>query len=666
MSFVASNKILTGLIALVIVAAIAGAIVGVILATSSGDEGVEQQRKFSIDYEQNTFLMDGESFRYVSGSFHYFRSMPGTWRQKLQAMRAGGLNAVDVYVHWALHNPEDGVYRFDGIANVEEFIRIATEEGLFVILRPGPYICAEIDNGGLPYWLATKYPGIKLRESDPNYLREIEKWYSKLMPQLEKHLYGNGGNIIMVQVENEYGGFPACDKVYKDFLRNETEKYTGANAVLFTTDFPWGNALECGKIDGVFATTDFGQSSLEQVESNFKRLRQVQPNGPLVNSEFYTGWFTAWQGQNSRRNAKQLAETLEIMLLMGANINFYMYYGGTNFGFWSGADVSGIGNYMPDITSYDYDSPLDESGNPTEKYEIFRDVIKKYIPVPDKLENSDPLPAMILTSIQLTPIDTIFSTDARSKLASKPFATNLLPTFEQLEQFSGFVLYETILPTFTRDPSNLVISNVRDRALVYIDDDFVGVLSRENYISTLPISAGYGSKLSILVENQGRINYGVTDDYKGIIGTVRIQSFHDSSNTFYTLTNWTVTGFPFDNHASVERLILTSPGTYQASSDGILHDGPVVFHGEFIIPESQAIRDTYWDTEGWGKGFVFINGFNLGRYWPLVGPQITIYVPAELLKYGRNEIQIIELQKYPTFLRANFHNRPIFINDQKI
>lgn len=474
----------------------------------------QQEKSFTIDFERNTFLKDGQPFRYVSGSFHYFRALPGSWRRKLQTLRAGGLNAVDLYIQWSLHNPKDGFYNWDGIANVEEVVRIAQEEGLYIILRPGPYICAELDNGGLPYWLATKYPGIKVRTNDADYFREVTKWYSMLMPRLEQYLYGNGGNIIMVQVENEYGAFKACDTVYKNFLRDETLKYTSDKALLFTTDRPMDNELTCGLIDGVFQTTDFGIATLSEIEHNFEQLREVQPTGPLTNSEFYTGWLTHWQEPNSRRGAIELADTLKNMLLMKANVNFYMFFGGTNFGFWAGANDFGIGRYMADITSYDYDAPMDEAGNPTEKYMIFRNLVKEFIEIPDESTIPPRAPTMTPIAANLKPVDTIFSQQGRYILGTRPFISNRLLTFEEMDQFSGFVLYESELPRLTRDPSNLVVTNLRDRALIYIDDEFVGALSRENYISTLPISAGYGSKLSILVENQGRINFQIADDYK--------------------------------------------------------------------------------------------------------------------------------------------------------
>ncbi|KAG5675365.1 hypothetical protein PVAND_005274 [Polypedilum vanderplanki] len=649
--------------AIIVIAAIVGIVLGVVLTRSSNDEE-KHERGFSIDYEHDTFLMDGKPFRYVAGSFHYFRALPQTWRQKLKTLKAGGLNAVDLYIQWSLHNPEDGIYNWDGIADVERVVEIATEEGLFVILRPGPYICAEIDNGGLPYWLATKYPNIKVRTNDTNYLFEVERWYSKLMPKFEKHLYGNGGNIIMVQVENEYGAFGACDEEYKEFLRDETLKYTQDKAILFTTDRPIDDELKCGQVKDVFVTTDFGLYNFSMVMYNFNKLREVQPKGPLVNTEFYTGWLTHWQEANARRGGEDLAKTLEYMLVLGANVDFYMYFGGTNFGFWAGANDWGIGKYMADITSYDYDAPMDEAGNPTEKYMIFRDVIKKYIDVVDESEIPEKIKTMAPGSLTMTPVNSLLSAEGRNILGSRSIESNTLLTFEQLKQFSGFVLYETELPKLTRDPANLLITDLRDRALVYVDEEYVGLLSRENVINTLPINADYGSKLSILVENQGRINFQIADDYKGIRGTVAVQTFDASSNNLYEFNNWTITGFPFDKSVDLESLARTSNG-YQIDSSGLALNGPIIFHATLTINDNEEIFDTYWDTSDWNKGFLFVNGFNLGRYWS-VGPQITMYIPKDILQHGKNAIFLVELQQAPTNLKMHFVKGPIFINDEKV
>ncbi|XP_058814092.1 beta-galactosidase-like [Topomyia yanbarensis] len=630
---------------------------GIPINNSCVDQDVKQTdaRSFIIDYDRNTFVMDGKDFRYVAGSFHYFRALPETWRTKLRTMRTGGLNAVDLYVQWSIHNPKEDDYVWDNIANITDVIVAAIEEDLFVILRPGPYICAEIDNGGLPYWLFTKYPGIQLRTSDPDYLREVHIWYEKLMSKLTRYMYGNGGPIIMVQIENEYGAFGKCDKTYLNFLKDETEKYTEGKALLFTVDRPYGDELECGRVPGVFITTDFGLMTDSEVDDHKAKVISVQPKGPLVNTEFYTGWLTHWQEPNQRRPAEPLANTLHKMLHDGWNVNFYMYFGGTNFGFWAGANNWGLGKYMADITSYDYDAPMDEAGDPTMKYNVFRDVISQYIDLP-VARVPDRAPKMKHEPIIMNSVDCILSENSRKFLGSPSINSDNLMTFEELNQNSGFVLYETTLPKFTRDPSNLVINDLRDRAQVYVDEFYVGTLSRENAISSLPIPAGWGTKLSILVENQGRTNFDVLDDYKGVLGNVTIQTYDEPY--YLKLSNWTNIGFPFENFDKLKQLTDSVTEGQGVNARGMAIHGPVIFKGILTI-NSKEIFDTYINMTGWGKGFIFINGFNLGRYWPAVGPQITTYLPKELLKDGDNDIIMVELQRAPSDSKICFTDAAI-------
>uniref|UniRef100_A0A182YAQ7 Beta-galactosidase n=1 Tax=Anopheles stephensi TaxID=30069 RepID=A0A182YAQ7_ANOST len=637
-----------GVVLVVVLALTLGLVFGL---QSDDDGGDEAERSFTIDYERDTFVMDGKDFRYVAGSFHYFRALPETWRTKLRTLRAGGLNAVDLYVQWSLHNPRDGVYNWEGIANVTDIIEAAIEEDLYVILRPGPYICAEIDNGGLPYWLFNKYPGIAVRTSDANYMEEVRKWYGELMSRMAPYMYGNGGPIIMVQIENEYGAFGKCDKPYLNFLKQETERYVQDKAVLFTVDRPYDDEIGCGQIDGVFITTDFGLMTDEEVDTHAAKVRSYQPKGPLVNTEFYTGWLTHWQESNQRRPAQPLAATLRKMLRDGWNVDFYMYFGGTNFGFWAGANDWGLGKYMADITSYDYDAPMDEAGDPTMKYTIFRDIIGEYLPLA-VMPIPDPAPKMTLEAFPLTVVDSILSERGRSVLGVE--ASNKdgrLLTFEELNQNSGFVLYETTLPKLTRDPNRLTINGLHDRAQVYLDQFLAGTLARENAIDTLPITAGYGSELAILVENQGRINFDILDDYKGILGNVTIQTFAEP----YTmeLDQWKVTGFAFDDYSKVQQFIDTVSGGTGANNRGMAVHGPIVLKAVFDIPASE-IQDTYINMDGWGKGFIFINGFNLGRYWPVVGPQVTTYLPKELLKPTGNTIVVVEQQKVPSDRMLHF------------
>ncbi|XP_053668440.1 beta-galactosidase-like [Anopheles marshallii] len=645
-----------GVVLVVVLALTLGLVFGLQSDDDDGGGRDDAERSFTIDYERDTFVMDGKDFRYVAGSFHYFRALPETWRTKLRTLRAGGLNVVDLYVQWSLHNPRDGVYNWEGIANVTDIIEAAIEEDLYVILRPGPYICAEIDNGGLPYWLFNKYPGIAVRTSDVNYMEEVRKWYGELMRRMEPYMYGNGGPIIMVQIENEYGAFGKCDKPYLNFLKQETDRYVQGKAVLFTVDRPYDDEIGCGQIEGVFITTDFGLMTDEEVDTHAAKVRSYQPKGPLVNTEFYTGWLTHWQESNQRRPAQPLAATLRKMLRDGWNVDFYMYFGGTNFGFWAGANDWGLGKYMADITSYDYDAPMDEAGDPTMKYTIFRDIIGEYLelavmPIPD------PAPKMTLEAFPLTVVDSILSERGRTMLGVEaPNKEGRLLTFEALNQNSGFVLYETTLPKLTRDPNMLTINGLHDRAQVYLNQFLAGTLARENAIDALPITAGYGSELAILVENQGRINFDILDDYKGILGNVTIQTFAEP----YTmaLEQWKITGYPFEDYTKVQQFIDTVSEGTGANGRGMAVHGPIVLKAVFDIPASE-IKDTYINMDGWGKGFIFINGFNLGRYWPVVGPQVTTYLPKELLKPTGNTIVVVEQQKVPSDRMLHFSSKAI-------
>ncbi|XP_013099456.2 beta-galactosidase [Stomoxys calcitrans] len=607
--------------------------------------GAEAKRTFEVDWANDRFLKDGEPFRFIAGSFHYFRAHPDTWQRKLRTMRAGGLNAVTTYVEWSLHNPKDGVYVWEGIANLERFIKYAIDEDLLVILRPGPYICAERDFGGFPYWLLTKYPNIQLRTSDINYLFEVRIWYSQLFARISTYLYGNGGPIIMVQVENEYGSYFACDKKYRAWLRDETLGHVKDKAVLFTNDGP--SVLYCGHIDGVLATMDFGATN--NLTNYWNKLRRMQPKGPLVNAEYYPGWLTHWGEAMARVNANAIKNTFIEMLNDGASVNFYMYYGGTNFGFTAGANDGGPGRYMADITSYDYDAPMTEAGDTTSKYFVLREIISRYLPLPN-IPVPQPMPKKKYGIVKLQVCCSLLSKAGRQELATGLVLADKPKTFEALNQFSGLVLYETFLPLTKRDPGVLQILGLHDRALVYVENDFVGILSRETPIYELPLPLGTGKKLQILVENQGRINYGPTTDFKGIIGDV----LYDKK----ALNNWNMTKFPLESYEDIERLIQKEGSKLnEIDSYKMLNDGPTIFYGSFEIKDLHT-SDTYLDTTGWSKGIAFVNGENMGRYWPMVGPQVTLYVPAEVLKVGVNSIVLIEYQSSSATSEVTFTDTP--------
>lgn len=372
-------------------------------------------------------------------------------------------------------------------------------------------------------------------------------------------------------------------------------------------------------------------------------MRQYQPTGPLVNSEYYPGWLTHWQEENQRRDGDLVANGLKAQLEKGANVNFYMFFGGTNFGFTAGANDWGQGEYMADITSYDYDAPMDEAGDATPKLIKIRNVIMAHFPnlkvpiVPEaKIKRAYPTVAM-------EPISNMFSATAKEHLVAVTRDNTFPLTFEALDQFSGFVLYETDLPSLELDPTVLTVNGLADRALVYIDNYFVGTLSRENAIKSLNINSQMGGNLKILVENQGRINFNKLDDIKGILENVTVQMKEPQPPQ--VLHDWTMRGYPLEDISTFISATLNDPEDIQVPSNGRLTNGPVFFRGELEIAETEELQDTYLNPVGWGKGVLYVNGFNLGRYWPLVGPQITMYIPGPLLKHGKNEIVLLELQK---------------------
>ncbi|XP_070158103.1 beta-galactosidase isoform X2 [Polyergus mexicanus] len=550
-------------------------------------------------------------------------------------MRAAGLNAISTYVEWNLHEPEPGQFNWAGDADLVEFLNIAQEEDLLVLLRPGPYICAERDLGGLPYWLLREVPDIKLRTKDTAFMKYATTYLNQVLEKVQSLLRGNGGPIIMIQIENEYGSYNACDTEYTDMLKEVVVEKIGSKALLYTTDGASASLLRCGFVPGAYATVDFGTSV--NVTNSFQSMRLYQPRGPLVNSEFYPGWLTHWGEAFQRVKTAAVTKTLNEMLALGASVNIYMFYGGTNFALTSGAN-GGAGVYSPQITSYDYDAPLTEAGDPTDKYFAIRDVIGQYLPLPN-MSLPTVSPKGNYGPILLEPIQKLF--DSRSSFVVNVATGNRPKTFEHLSVNQGFVLYETDLPSPVFDPV-ILRAITKDRALVYVDGRLSGILSRIDKIYTIPLENPYGRRLSLLVENQGRLNFGnEIHDFKGI-SNVTI------SGT--PLTNWAMTGYAISDVSSLRDVV-----TIDIDS-GSLNNGPVFLRGRFTIIGQPL--DTFLDTTGWGKGMAFVNGHNLGRYWPLVGPQITLYVPAPYLRTGENELILLELEYVSQARKMKFQSVP--------
>ncbi|XP_047528127.1 CAD protein isoform X2 [Vanessa atalanta] len=591
------------------------------------------QTSRNISIQGNDFVLDGNPFRIMSGSLHYFRLPSEYWRDRLRKLRAAGLNTVSTYVEWSSHEPEEGLYKFDGDNDIVRFIQIAAEEELYVLLRPGPYICAERDLGGLPYWLLSKYPKIRLRTTDKNFISETEKWMTKLFSQLKPLLYKNGGPIIMVQVENEYGSY-GSSKAYMKQVRDIIKQHVDDNALLYTTDGPYHSYFYDGSVPGTLTTIDFGPTASKAVDM-FKELRAFMPEGPLMNSEYYPGWLTHWSEDLQKVTTERVVATLKDMLDNKIHFNIYMFFGGTNFEFTAGANYAS--NYQPDITSYDYDAPLSEAGDPTPKYDAIRNTLAKYDLVPENIPAPVPSKKGAYGQITLSPKINLLSTDGRSKLGKKYNDVNgpNLPTFEELRQRSGLVLYET---TLNETDGILSITAPRDWIYVFVDNKYQGVINRMQKLFNLSIKAKEGSTLSLLVENQGRINYGNRlHDFKGILSPVTLDSKKGYIRSGNLEGRWTVTGYGLDTNNNIEL------GSNNIVGQGRSSMGPTLYEGILVLPQGQPL-DTFVDPTGWGKGYIFVNGHNLGRYWPKVGPQVTLYIPGVWLRPApaQNSIKILE------------------------
>ncbi|KAG7225826.1 hypothetical protein INR49_014347 [Caranx melampygus] len=538
-------------------------------------QSLSAPRSFSIDYKNDCFRKDGERFRYISGSIHYSRIPRVYWKDRLLKMYMAGLNAIQMYIPWNFHEEIPGQYSFSGDRDLQHFLQLAQDIGLLVILRPGPYICAEWDMGGLPAWLLNK-KNIVLRSSDPDYITAVDKWMGKLLPMIKPYLYQNGGPIITVQVENEYGSYFACDYNYLRHLTKLFRSHLGEDVVLFTTDGAGLNYLKCGTIQGLYATVDFG---------------------PVV------------------------AKSLNSMLAMGANVNLYMFIGGTNFEYWNGANEP----YGSQPTSYDYNAPLSEGGDLTEKYHAIREVIKTHCKLPEgPIPPSTPKYAY--GAVGMKKLQTI--SDALEKLSLSGAVKSMYPqTFIELNQAFGFVLYRTTLPVDCNTPTPLSspLNGVHDRAYVSVDGVAVGFLERNKAI-TVNVTGKAGSQVDILVENMGRINYGKgINDFKGLVSNMTLGKD--------ILTGWTMFSLSIDeavNHGLLSENKPTATDPPQPAGLSL-----PAFYGvassSLMVSQTSPRTPTSNYPNGGRHGQVWVNGFNLGRYWPVRGPQVTLFVPANIL-----------------------------------
>ena len=568
--------------------------------------GTAQTASHTFGYEGERFLLDGEPFLIISGEMHYPRVPRPYWRDRMRKMRALGLNTLCTYVFWDLHEPGPGKFDFAGNLDVAAYVRAAQEEGLWVILRPGPYICSEWDFGGLPPWLLST-AGLKVRTTDPRFLEAAAKYLKRVGEQLAPLQITRGGPIIMAQVENEYGSF-GHDHDYMNAIRRAIRD-AGFEVTLYTSDGSEKTELQGGTLPDQPAAINFGQGDPSAEFAKFAKSRQGVPR---MCGEYWDGWFDHWGEKHHATSPEEAAQGIDWMLSRGISVNLYMVHGGTSWGFMSGANFDGT--YQPDISSYDYDAPLDEAGRPTPKFFLIRDAIAKYLPAGTQLpELPAPLPAIEIPRFELR------EGAALAGLLGKPVPSIQPLTMEALGQQYGFVLYRKRVEK--RFKGLLEIKEIRDYAVVLKGALALGVLDRRLKRQSLEVDLESGEPLDILVENMGRINFGprLVDDRKGIVGQVTLGGS--------VLTGW-------ENYA----LPMTDLSALRFSISNLKR--PAFFGGEFKL---SSLGDTFLDVRGWGKGYVWVNGHNLGRYWK-IGPQQCLFLPATWLKEGINRVVVLDLE----------------------
>ena len=592
-----------------------------------------------------TFLLNGEPFIVKAAEVHYPRIPRPYWEHRIQMCKALGMNTLCLYVFWNIHEQREGEFDFTGNNDVAEFCRLAQKNGMYVIVRPGPYVCAEWEMGGLPWWLLKK-KDIRLRERDPYFMERVKIFEEKVGEQLKPLTIQNGGPIIMIQVENEYGSYGE-DKPYVSEIRDCLRSIYGKELSLFQCD--WSSNFEKNGLDDLTWTMNFGTGA--NINDQFRRLGELRPNAPKMCSEFWSGWFDKWGARHETRPAKDMVEGMDEMLSKGISFSLYMTHGGTSFGHWAGANSPG---FAPDVTSYDYDAPINEWGLATPKFWELRKMMEKYndgkkMPAVPKA----PMPIITVPKFELTEFATLMTAIAGNGKSEK----GGLKTFEEMDMGWGTMIYSTRLPEITS--SSVLTGEFHDFAQVFIDNKYIGKIDRVKNEKSLTIPAvKKGADLIIIVEGMGRINFGrAIKDFKGIIGNVTLSTETDDAEIVLTPKNWTNIAIPDDYETAKNALDMVKgfndklpdmkgciPGiavtrSYEESAKLADFMKPGYHRGYFNLSK---VGDTFLNFETWGKGQVYVNGHALGRIWS-IGPQQTLYIPGCWLKKGKNEIIVLDV-----------------------
>lgn len=572
--------------------------------------------KFEIGHK--TFLLNGEPFVIKAAEMHYPRIPREYWEHRIEMCKALGMNTICLYVFWNLHEQTPGNFDFSGNKDIAAFCRLAQKHGMYVIVRPGPYVCAEWEMGGLPWWLL-KNDSVKLRTQDAFYMKHVGKFMRQVGKELEDLQITKGGNIIMVQVENEYGSY-ATDKAYVTAIRDTVRAAGFTEVPLFQCD--WSSNFLNNGLDDLLWTINFGTGA--DIEAQFAKLKEVRPESPLMCSEYWSGWFDHWGRKHETRDGKVMVDGLRDMLDRGISFSLYMTHGGTTFGHWGGANNP---SYSAMCSSYDYDAPISEAGWTTEKYLQLRDMLESYAdePLPDIPEA---FPVMSIPAIRFTQIAPLVDN------LPAPIQTEDIQSMEQFDQGWGTILYRIQLKNDVPKSTLLKITEQHDWTQVYADGKLLARLDRRKgeQICVLP-DLKAGTNLDLLVEAMGRVNFDKSiHDRKGITEKVELIS----NGSVEELKGWEVYNFPVDYDFAVNQKYQDLK-TWKPTADERI---PAYYRATFHLDKT---ADTFLNMETWGKGLAWVNGHALGRFWE-IGPQQTLYMPGCWLKEGENEIIVLDLK----------------------